>query len=138
MKNAWKVLTLSVTLLVLTGCANVVGKWALDSITPEEARGHYTMARVALNKDGTYAAAAKKGDETVKSAGTYTFDEGKLTFTSEAGKVRVYDARLIDFGTKMEVKTTVDDEEVTAIMKRHACKCKKCECDKHEAAEKRE
>ena len=136
MKNAWKVLTLSVGVLVLTGCANVVGKWALDSITPEEARGHYKLAHVALNKDGTYAAAAKKGDETVKSAGTYTFGEGKLTFTSDAGKVRAYNARLVDFGTKMEVKATVDDQEVTAIMKRHTCK--KCKCDKHKAAEKHE
>ncbi|MFQ5807011.1 MAG: lipocalin family protein [Phycisphaerae bacterium] len=117
MKNVWKASVLSAGLLVLTGCG-VAGKWTLVSITPEEARGHYALVNVTLDDDGTYAATAEKEGETVTSTGQYTFDNNKLTFTSADGKTRSYDAKLVWLGARMKVKTTTQDEEVTAIMKR--------------------
>lgn len=117
MKNLLKGLLLSVAMLVLTGCG-VTGDWTLHTITPEEARQHYELASVTLNDDGTYTANATRAGREVTSTGTYTFENGKLSFSSDAGKTRTYDARLILCGCKMVVKTTVEGEEVKAIMKR--------------------
>jgi len=132
MKSVCKALLLSAALLVLSGCTSIVGSWKLESITPEEGAKHFDVARMTLRKDGTYCALAKKEGKDVTYTGKYTFENNKLGVTTSDDKTRTYDAKLMELGSKLEVKSTVDDKEVTAIMKRGKCcddrrgKCDKC------------
>jgi hypothetical protein len=142
MNNAFRGLLLSIAVVTLTGCGNVAGRWTLDTIKPEEARESYPLSSLTLHGDGTYVATMPRGDELVTSQGRYEFENGQLCFENTEGEQRTYDARLVALGTKMEVKTEVDGQEVTAVMKRHYCqKCAGCEqkcseCEKHEEHEK--
>jgi hypothetical protein len=134
MKHVWRVSVLSAMVLVLTGCTSVTGTWKLDTITPGEAREGYPLASVTLHKDGTYVAMMPHGEKMVASHGEYTFENNQLCFTSEKGKERTYEAKLIALGAKLEVQTEMAGEPVTAIMKR--AKCEKSKCEKHEGCEK--
>lgn len=109
---------LGLSLAALSGCANHVGKWVLDSIDPPDARGHYQLASVTLNEDGTYTAERELDGKTETHTGTYTFEGGKLTFRNADGREISYDARLTHLNRKLEVKTQMKDRLVTAVMKR--------------------
>jgi len=117
MKHGIRLAVLATGLAMLAGCG-VTGQWTLDSITPEDARGNYAFASVTLNDDGTYTATSMQGGERSISTGTYTYDDETLTFMTASGKTRTYDARTTSLGSKLQVKTMVKGEEVTAVMKR--------------------
>jgi hypothetical protein len=105
--------------LVLSGCG-MNGKWTLESIDPESARGHFKLATVELKSDGTYVADSDYDGKTQTSTGKYTYDKEtkKLTFTPDQGEARTYDAELVQMCSKMRVKTASEHGDVVAIMKR--------------------
>ena len=139
MRNTLEGLFLSTALLVLTGCTSVVGRWTLQSVTPEEAKKRYAVDQVVLRQDGSYWAVADKDGQNETSTGRYTFANNKLAFASSDGKTRTYDAKLVGMGDKLEIKSSYQGQDVTTIMKRcgrcrgccnsadkECCKCGKC------------
>ena len=114
MKSTIVVSTLAALMLGLAGCGGIAGNWTLQ----ESDQGSFPISSVALNDDGTYTAVSSYDGEQRESSGTYTFEDGKLTFAPEGGTERTYDAKLTGFGDRLEVVAMQGDEEITATMKR--------------------
>lgn len=135
MKVMLKGMFLSCALLMLTGCANMYGTWAVDSVEPEAAAKNFEFAKVTLNEDGTYVAEVTYDEKTRESKGEYTYEDGKLTFKGQGGHDRTYDATFCGMCNKLIVKGEEHGEAWEATMKKVKC-CSdcgdKCEesCDK--------
>ena len=114
MKRAVTTSILSLMLIGLAGCGGIAGKWTLHEAEDE----NFPISNVTLNEDGTYTALSQYGDVNRESNGTYTFADGKLTFTPESGNTRVYDAVLTNMGGKLRVTSKEGDSEVVTVMKR--------------------
>ena len=106
-----------VALAGLTGCG-INGKWKLDSIDPASARGHFRLAAVTLNSDGTYVAESEYDGKKETSHGKYEYKDDTLTFKPEKGESRTYHAELIKMCSQMRVKSASEHGDVVAIMKR--------------------
>lgn len=118
MKRVSLACVLGLGLLSLLGCG-MNGKWTLHSIDPESARGHFRLAAVTLNSDGSYVAESEYEGKKETSTGKYEYKDDTLTFMPERGESRSYDAELINLGTQMRVKTASEHGDVVAIMKRN-------------------
>ncbi len=117
MLRSWMLAALATAGLLVTGCG-VNGKWTLDSVTPDSAKGHFRLAAVTLNSDGSYVAESEYEGKKETSTGKYEYKDGKLTFMPDKGEQRSYDAELIDMGTHLRVKTASEHGDVVAVMKR--------------------
>ncbi len=114
MKHGITISALALLMTGLIGCGGIAGQWTLHEPDQE----NFPISDVTFNDDGTYTVVSAYGDQKRESEGTYTFADGKLTFTPSSGNERVYDAKLTGLGGKLRVSTKKDDEEIVATMKR--------------------
>jgi len=128
MRAILKVSLLPLAVIALTGCGGISGAWVVDSIEPESVKGSFELGRVVLNEDGTYCARSAYKGETRTSTGKYEFAEDKLTFKSESGKTRVYEAKLAALGKELHVMGGEEGSEWTAVMRHCKCGEKCCKC----------
>jgi hypothetical protein len=137
MRTMMKGLFLSALLVVLTGCG-ISGKWTLQSVTPDTAKGQCPIKALCLNDDGTYVACtqAPGQDKGACGKGTYSYDKGTkvLAFKADDGKEFKYTANLMCPGGEMKITGGEKGKEWTAVMKRGECKdecgeAKKCGSD---------
>jgi len=106
----WVKLVLAPCLLVpfLVGCSSaLVGSWKTTSAPEGET---FTIKSVEFKDDGTFVSIAKKGDENVRSAGTYEFNGFKLTLKQPGKKPRTYGASYVLGGT---LKLNADGKKLT-------------------------
>jgi len=83
-------LTAFIALGLLSGCSSaLVGTWKADA-APEDA-GFYIKS-ATFKDNGDFVAAARKGDETVRLAGTYEFDGMTLRLKTPGKQERTYPA----------------------------------------------
>ncbi len=114
MKHGITISALALLMTGLVGCGGIAGHWTLHETDQES----FPISDVTFNDDGTYTAVSAYGDQKRESEGTYTFADGKLTFTPSSGNERVYDAKLTGLGGKLRVSVKQDDGEIVATMKR--------------------
>ncbi len=114
MKPTIAVSTVAILSFGLVGCGGIAGNWSLHESDQE----NFPISQVTLSDDGSYTAVSAYDGQERKSSGKYTFEEGKLTFTTAEGKERVYDAKLTGFGGKLEVVAMQGDKRIVATMKR--------------------
>ncbi len=133
MRTLMKGLFLSAVLVALTGCG-INGKWTVQSVTPDTAKGQCPIKALCLNEDGTYVACtqAPGSDKCVCGKGTYTYDKGTktLAFKSDDGKEFKYAAHLQCPGGEMKITGGDKGKEWTAVMKRggDTAECKQATC----------
>lgn len=103
--------------LTLVGCG-MAGDWRTIKVMPENASGNFQFSSIELSDDGTYAAVASYGGETVHSSGTWEHKEDQLIFHTAGGETLVYDAWLSNMGNNLHVKRSFNGTEIESIMKR--------------------
>ncbi len=74
MKSAAPIGLATITLLVLTGCTGLTGRWRYQSIKPSGAERHMAIRCITFDKAGTYTAESLFGGQLVSTDGTYTWD----------------------------------------------------------------
>ena len=116
-KHAVMALTMSAGLLWATGCG-MPGRWVVHRTEPETARGSFEEGEITLRPDHTYVAEAQYPGAKVTREGRWEYADGKLTFTGDDGRQRVYEAELLDFGKRLKIVTVVQGADVVAILTR--------------------
>jgi hypothetical protein len=89
-----KLAPLALAAALLAGCAGsgIQGSW---KSTNEPSGSDFELGKVTFAEDGSYTATVMYADQERDDAGTWTFEDGKLTLEGHGG-TRTYDAAIVD------------------------------------------
>jgi hypothetical protein len=118
------------TLLGLSGCVSVAGRWSGSELRPEMARDQFKFLRptdqsgklvsadLRLQPDGSYTAELNYDGKVEQSLGTWKCDEkGYLTFVDKQGRSFGYAVRRPDDNT-IELTKGIKGTDATLTLKK--------------------
>lgn len=109
---------LPVLLLGLTGCG-ISGTWKTVEVDPGIDGMAPRFSELVLDSNGSYTAKVDYGHGLRDLAGTYTFGDGRLTFSDDGGKTADYNAELTGFmNSELRVMNDGDGDTWTVVMER--------------------
>ncbi len=89
--------------VMTTGCSSsLVGTW--ENPEPKADAGDFVINNATFKDDGTYVASARKGDETIRLAGTYEFDGFHLKLKTPGKPQRNYNATYMMMGPTLDLR----------------------------------
>lgn len=88
---------------VFGGCSSsLVGTW--ENPEPKADAGDFIINNATFKDDGTYVASARKGEESVRLAGTYEFNGFNLKLKTPGKPERSYNATYLMMGPTLELR----------------------------------
>ena len=113
MWTAFKLLVASTVCLCAVGCASALaGRWTAAIDPPKNPK--FFVKQIDFQKDGTYSASVRRGQEDVPIHGKYDYDGFTLTLKPGTRPERRYRAMVI-WGRELQV--TADGEKQTLMKK---------------------